>query len=232
MGHGVNGRDRASQRCVRRYLSAACVALIALGGAGCRLNEQPEYNPNHRGGAVADDAGETTDLPSGDGGGGEPSSPPQPSDDGGPAAMFDASEPRAGSDAGNGSGSATGSGSDASTMDDPTQPSDQPIGVACDAKPMGVCNPLTNEGCAPELSQQCAVDLAAPNLAGYCIFSAPLDGGAVACLNTGLTESCPPTETCFGGECRRYCLCDDQCDAGQCCTDPIGTQGFKVCGDC
>jgi hypothetical protein len=90
-----------------------------------------------------------------------------------------------------------------------------------------LCNPVTNEGCPP--SMQCAVDLAWDVLAGYCIFSSPPMPG---CFNSGVTESCPPSQTCFDFECRTLCFCDADCDAGQCCKEPIGTLGFKVCGDC
>jgi hypothetical protein len=102
----------------------------------------------------------------------------------------------------------------------------------CASVAVGVCNPVTNEGCLDSLSMQCAVDLAS-KLTGYCIFysgKAPTPG--VDCLNTGVTESCPPTFTCVDSRCRRLCLCEADCDIGQCCKEPLESTGFKVCGDC
>lgn len=102
-------------------------------------------------------------------------------------------------------------------------------GTVCTPPQPAVCNPLLNDGCAPELGMHCAVDTLAPTLAGYCTFSAPADAGA--CLNTGVTNSCPPTTTCVEGECRPLCFCDTDCEGG-CCAISVGNTGFKVCGDC
>lgn len=131
--------------------------------------------------------------------------------------------------------------------------------LGCDAEIDG-CNPVRNEGCPAELEMQCAIDLAA-KATGYCIFSAPESGNAgmgtagtpagvgampvppaaspsttttstTACFNSGVTESCEPKSTCYSGECRTICLCDADCDAGGCCSDPVGDTGFKVCGAC
>ena len=96
-----------------------------------------------------------------------------------------------------------------------------------------VCNPVTNEGCSAALQMQCAVSFDAP-LTGYCIFFSggppPALGGA--CLNTVVTESCPAKSTCIAERCRTLCFCDTDCEAGQCCTEPLQSTGFKVCGDC
>jgi len=97
----------------------------------------------------------------------------------------------------------------------------------------GPCNPLTNEGCDATLSMQCAVDLLATVPTGYCIFSAPPPstiGGA--CLNSGVTESCPPISSCVDGVCRALCLCDADCGDGLCCTRALENTGFEVCRDC
>jgi hypothetical protein len=99
-------------------------------------------------------------------------------------------------------------------------------GASCTPE-VQVCNPVTNDGCLEPM--QCAVDLASDVLTGYCIFNGPV---GVGCFNSGVTESCPPKSTCFDFECRTLCFCDDDCDAGQCCVDPIGTLGFKACGAC
>jgi hypothetical protein len=106
-------------------------------------------------------------------------------------------------------------------------------GAECAPIQVAECNPVKNEGCSASLMMQCAVDLNA-TLAGYCIFNSggppPALGGA--CLNTGVTESCPPTSTCVVDKCRKLCLCGTDCEAGQCCKDPVGSTGFKTCGDC
>lgn len=100
-----------------------------------------------------------------------------------------------------------------------------------------VCNPVTNEffvaECGPGFMQQCAIDQF-NMLVGYCIFTSatPAQLGG-ACFNSGVTESCPATSTCSAdGVCRTICLCDADCPAGQCCTEPVGTTGFSVCGAC
>jgi hypothetical protein len=106
-------------------------------------------------------------------------------------------------------------------------------GAECVPAAVADCNPVTNEGCEASLMMQCAVNFAA-TLTGYCIFNSggppPALGGA--CLNTGITESCAPTATCVAGQCRKLCLCDADCGAAQCCTDPLESTGFKVCGGC
>jgi hypothetical protein len=112
----------------------------------------------------------------------------------------------------------------------PPAPSD--AGLQCPQPDVAVCNPVINEGCPTALQMQCAVDLLAPGLAGYCIFQGMtlMDGGA--CFNSGVTEDCPPTNTCYGGQCRKLCFCDADCDAGQCCSLRVGNYGFGACGDC
>jgi len=128
-----------------------------------------------------------------------------------------------------GGGAGAGSGGDDEDADPPNTTDasviDEPA-ASC-APEVQVCNPVTNEGC-PE-PMQCAVDLASDVLAGYCIFNGPVGAG---CFNSGVTESCPPTSTCFDFECRTLCFCDADCEAGQCCVDPVGTLGFKACGAC
>ncbi|MGD8862209.1 MAG: hypothetical protein PVI30_19510 [Myxococcales bacterium] len=111
---------------------------------------------------------------------------------------------------------------------DASTPSD--AGMHCPRPEVAVCNPVTNVGCQASLQMQCAVDLLAPGLAGYCIFRGLYDGGT--CFNSGVTEDCPPTQTCYGGECRKLCFCDADCNAGQCCSLRVGNYGFGACGDC
>jgi hypothetical protein len=103
-------------------------------------------------------------------------------------------------------------------------------GTSCQPPDVTGCNPVTNEGCLAELGQHCALDPLQPTPTGYCIFTAPMDAGV--CLNTGLTESCPPMTACLDGECRSLCFCDADCEEEKCCAEPIGTTGFNVCGDC
>jgi hypothetical protein len=104
--------------------------------------------------------------------------------------------------------------------------------AACASVAVHGCNPVTNQGCLDSLSMQCAVDRASTST-GYCIFysgQSPMLGGD--CLNTGVTESCPPTFTCVDNRCRKLCLCGAECETGQCCKEPLDSTGFKVCGDC
>lgn len=131
---------------------------------------------------------------------------------------------------GTGAGAAAGSGDgddpDANVPKEPDGSASGDAGASC-APDVQVCNPVTNEGC-PE-PMQCAVDLASDVLTGYCIFNGPV---GVGCFNSGVTESCPPKSTCFDFECRTLCFCDDDCEAGECCVDRVGTLGFKACGAC
>lgn len=104
--------------------------------------------------------------------------------------------------------------------------------IECPKLDIAVCDPIENLGCSPSLAQQCAIDHLG-TLTGYCIFSAPpmsVIGGD--CLNTGVTESCPPTSTCYEARCQKICLCDADCDPGQCCADAVESTGFRVCGEC
>lgn len=102
----------------------------------------------------------------------------------------------------------------------------------CPEAAIAVCDPIQNIGCPSGLSMQCAIDYAA-RLTGYCIYNAPPAlGMSGECLNTGITESCPPQFTCFAERCAKICLCDAECGAGQCCSQPIDRTGFSVCSDC
>lgn len=95
-----------------------------------------------------------------------------------------------------------------------------------------MCNPITNSGCSKQLGMQCDVDLLADTLRGQCVFSAP-PPDAGSCLNIPPTETCPPRHTCVEfNQCRKLCLCDTDCDPGDCCNVPLGEQGFKTCTPC
>lgn len=126
-------------------------------------------------------------------------------------------------------GSADAAAPDAATPDAATLDPD----AECAAVTVAQCNPVTNEGCPASLQMQCAVSFDA-HLTGYCIFFSggppPALGGA--CLNTVLTESCPPKSTCVAERCRQLCFCDPDCEPGLCCKQPLQSTGFKVCGDC
>lgn len=105
-------------------------------------------------------------------------------------------------------------------------------GASCPPVAIEVCDPVKNRGCSGALGMQCAIDYAWP-LTGYCIFlSPPAPGMTTECFNSGVTESCPPTFTCFADHCEKICLCDADCEAGSCCTQPVESTGFSVCGDC
>jgi hypothetical protein len=95
-----------------------------------------------------------------------------------------------------------------------------------------VCDPIRNEGCSRELGMQCDVDLFASSLSGQCVFKAePMD--PAHCLNIPPTETCPPGQTCVDGDqCHKVCLCDSDCDAGDCCSILLGNKGFKTCSKC
>ncbi len=102
-------------------------------------------------------------------------------------------------------------------------------GAGCVGRPLVTgCDPTIEGGC-PDL-MQCVIDLLAPTPTGYCVFSTPM--GAGMCVGSPMTESCPPTFTCFGGFCQELCLCDEDCSTGRCCGEPVGAQGFKLCADC
>lgn len=107
---------------------------------------------------------------------------------------------------------------------------DQAVGGAeCINRPVVTgCDP-TVEGTCPDL-MQCVIDLLAPTAAGVCVFSTPM--GEEMCFSSPMTESCPPTFTCFWGVCEEMCLCDEDCSTGRCCGEPVGDQGFKLCADC
>ena len=143
--------------------------------------------------------------------------PPPPRDDGGGTMQHDASAQDA---------AARDSGSDGGERDGGEG------GEQCSSVTSAVCDPVTNQGCPGALGMQCAIDYAA-TLTGYCIFDAPPGPLMPAeCLNTLVTESCPPTFTCFADHCEKICLCDAHCDPGRCCSQPVEATGFRVCGDC
>ena len=116
----------------------------------------------------------------------------------------------------------------------PLQPQETPpveagVGGQCGQASVPGCNPVHGTSCTPGLSQ-CIVDHASPTPAGRCVFpSQPLD---VGCDENELFTTCPPLFACLTGECRKYCYCAADCDAGDSCSEPAG-QGsaalFKVC---
>jgi hypothetical protein len=111
-------------------------------------------------------------------------------------------------------------------------PARRPAADGCGAmREISGCDPMSNQGCLPELGMQCDVDLLADTPAGVCVFSAP-PPSPDSCLNIPPTESCPPQTTCVGTSCAKICLCDTDCEAGDCCTTPVGGGGFKACGAC
>jgi hypothetical protein len=89
--------------------------------------------------------------------------------------------------------------------------------ASCTAPTVAVCNPMKNDICSDVL--QCDVDSLSTTLAGQCVA-------------TPVTESCPPKATCHNGACRQLCFCDADCKTGECCNEPVGQLGFKVCGGC
>jgi hypothetical protein len=131
-----------------------------------------------------------------------------------------------------GNGAAAGAAAQGGSAADAGMNTERDAAVSgCQPLAPAVCNPVMNSGCPDILSMQCAVDLAAETLAGYCIFKSP-DMTGNSCLNTLVTESCPPRSTCVFGMCRRLCFCDADCPDAACCTEPVGERGFKACGAC
>jgi hypothetical protein len=123
-------------------------------------------------------------------------------------------------------------GHDAGALDAALEDAGRDAGEACPIVPFAVCDPVRNTGCSGALGMQCAIDYAR-TLTGYCIFMAPPTPGMLTeCFNSGITESCPATFTCFQDRCERLCTCDADCDAGTCCNQPVDATGFSVCTDC
>ena len=114
----------------------------------------------------------------------------------------------------------------------PSTPSTTGVDGCGQAGRIEVCDPIRNMGCSRELGMQCDVDLFASTLSGQCVFKAePMD--PAHCLNIPPTETCPPGQTCVDGDqCHKVCLCDSDCDAGDCCSTPLGDHGFKSCSKC
>ncbi len=149
-------------------------------------------------------------------------SPEQPAD-----ASMDAGMPSSPPTAGNGDGDASDSAGNGDASDSAGS-GDAFDRAACVDRPVvAVCDPTKEGMCAG--TTQCVVDLLAPTLAGYCVFSTPID---VICFGSFATESCPPTFFCYGGACRELCLCDEDCSTGRCCGEPIGDYGFRLCAEC
>ena len=120
----------------------------------------------------------------------------------------------------------------------PRAPATSPNGAASPASDCGSaaaipgCDPIRNTGCLAELGMQCDVDLAMTKPSGVCVFSAP-PTDPNSCINIPPVETCPAGQSCIGGrQCQRICLCDSDCDAGECCSERIGNSGFKSCRPC
>lgn len=109
---------------------------------------------------------------------------------------------------------------------------DAALEPSCGAQ-IAVCDPIANTGCEATLPRQrCEIDLTAGELSGVCVIAAtPSEDGG--CISSPPVSTCPVSYTCLDLEdCRKICLCDSQCESGQCCVTPIGDQGFKTCGEC
>jgi len=200
--------------------------------AGCAFERTPAASPFVDAGSRVPDASESAAGSAHGASGSAAGRGPAARDGGSSSGQAGAgAAPSAG--AGGASGTAaSGAGGDAGEPGRSDASLDAQVGPECARPGVATCNPVTNEGCLAELQQQCAADLLSNTLAGYCIFSAPAPAPDGSCLNTGVTESCPPTQTCVDGLCRTLCFCDDDCEEGRCCADPVGDVGFKACGDC
>lgn len=199
----------------------ACFACLVSMSA-CRIERDAPTNPYASEAGVFDPNAAGTTSSGGAGGTGASGGMGAAGGGGGTGAS-------GGTGATGGAGGAGGSTTDAALVGDLDASVVRDGGSGGECVPsVALCNPVTNQGCPAGM--QCAIDLAAPSLAGYCIFSAPMDAGF--CFNSLVTESCPPRATCVNGECRNLCFCNEDCDDGQCCLESIGTTGFKLCGDC
>jgi hypothetical protein len=121
---------------------------------------------------------------------------------------------------------------DAAPSSDASADAESDAAAECPPTEIAVCNPMVNDVCSAAVGQHCSVDVL-NYLTGYCVFTSmpsPQLGGE--CLNTGVTESCSPTTLCHETLCRKICLCDADCDAGECCNEPIESTGFSVCTAC
>ena len=91
------------------------------------------------------------------------------------------------------------------------------------------CDPVRGTGCTEGINQ-CVVEHGAAAPTGRCVFSTVSVGAT--CEQNDLSSTCPFLFTCVGGECRKYCYCDDDCPAGDSCDDS-NEQGaaavFKLC---
>jgi hypothetical protein len=205
---------------VTRHRSALLFVLACLSCSwSCRIERETPTDP------VPKREVRDSDAPSDED---EPEQPPN-DEDPPPATSGD----DAGSDEGSDVGGGPAAGAEAGVgggVDSGAKPSADASASNCAPKVDG-CNPVKNEGCLAELGMHCTVDPLAFTLAGYCIFSATQDGGT-GCLNTFVTESCPPKSTCFEGQCQKLCFCNSDCDPGECCAEPLGSLGFKVCNKC
>ena len=97
----------------------------------------------------------------------------------------------------------------------------------------GDCDPTKEDNeCPTAATMKCFVDFQKSAPTGYCAFYTPPRSGSGPCLTVvGVTDSCLPGHYCYNQVCRKLCLCNDDCLAGECCTEAIGG-GFKLCADC
>lgn len=176
------------------------------------------------------DAASNADNPSA----GNPSSelPDKPADVGADAASIPSNPPTAGIDDVT---SDAGTDAAAKQSNPPIAGNDDESDIAeCD-RPLvaGDCDPTKEDNeCPTAATMKCFVDFQKATPTGYCAFYTPPLSGSDPCLNViGVTDSCLPGHYCHNQVCRKLCLCDDDCLAGECCTEPIGG-GFKLCADC
>ena len=108
-------------------------------------------------------------------------------------------------------------------------------GMSCQpAMPPAICDPVKNLGCLVPFSF-CDID-PTQAAAARCVFPwsatpPPADGG---CLADMMSSTCMPMSTCVSGTCKKICYCDQDCPAGQCCSEPApgSSTTFKLCRPC
>jgi hypothetical protein len=87
-----------------------------------------------------------------------------------------------------------------------------PPSESCAPPPGLLCDPVANTGCLPLM--QCIADPSGGVETAHCVFAGvPL---GTACTRDALSTTCPPGQACILGQCREYCYCDADCEAGEC----------------
>lgn len=93
--------------------------------------------------------------------------------------------------------------------------------------PFAVCDPVRNTGCS--FIVRCDVNTDTKG-EGRCVGLGALGENAF-CTSASWTDTCSATLTCISNKCRKLCFCNADCGS-ECCTEDVGSTGFKVCAAC